>query len=216
MVNRTATGVVAFRAVRSKLLHVQEKTCLEHLDECNAKIEVCSITANERQAEEKPDGHNGSQIHLSRHLDIFPSIQKGCGTSQNLGHEGTKAKMPSCEYNREGKAHRVQDPLVEQNDTGAGSDPRYHIHSGGDGMFIFCFFRQRIDRGQDGRAGLAYAWDIAREALLLFARHGAGRNLGVEEGLEGERSSPFEMSYANRVERFFPWRVGKINCCDLS
>ena len=60
---------------------------LEHLDECNAEVEVCLITTYEAQAEENTNGHDGSQVHSTGHLDCLTAIKEGSGPGQDLGDQ---------------------------------------------------------------------------------------------------------------------------------
>jgi len=72
----------------------EESAYLEHLDERDGKVEVCHVTANERQREHDTDGNNGAQVHLASHWDLFTRVQDRGEASETLGHEGREAQMP--------------------------------------------------------------------------------------------------------------------------
>ena len=98
---RTATGVVALSSI-SQCVNISScsaETYLKHLNERNAQIQVCQISADQTQAEEQSNGHNCSQVHLSSHRDFLSAIKKGCCAGQDLCHHGCKDKMPCCQEN---------------------------------------------------------------------------------------------------------------------
>jgi len=67
---------------------------LEHLDERNTQVQVCQVSADQAQTEEYSNGHDSSEVYSSSHLNRFPTIQKSCGPSHDLGHDGCEDQMP--------------------------------------------------------------------------------------------------------------------------
>lgn len=94
---RTATGVVACWSVSDCPQGSVSLAYLEHLDKGDAEVEVCQVTADERQGEHEANGDNGAQVDPAGHGDLFPRVEHGGEAGHELGHEGGEAEMPCCE-----------------------------------------------------------------------------------------------------------------------
>ena len=68
-------------------------TNLEHLDESNTEVQVCQVSTNQTQAEEQPNGNNGTQVDASSHLDSLAPIKKVCIAREKLGHDCRKSQV---------------------------------------------------------------------------------------------------------------------------
>jgi hypothetical protein len=213
VMRRTATGMVAWEIDDGEQVPPtalsdgggeERSTDLEHLDECNAEVEICEVAADEGQAEEEADRHDGPQVDLSRHLDILPAVEQGRRPREDLRHDGAEGEMPRREDDGIGEAGGVEDPLVEEDDARAHGYPCHHVDRRRYARLWrrLCLLHRRIGDGQQWRsiAGLG-ARDLAREALLLVHRRHGGGDLGAEEGLEGERPRPFERAHCNQTGR---------------
>lgn len=96
---------------------------LEHLDEGDRKVEICEVTANERQREHDTDWDDGAQVHSAGHGDLLSRIQHSCESGETLGHDGRKGQMPCCEDDWVVELGGVENPFVEDNDAGGERDP---------------------------------------------------------------------------------------------
>jgi hypothetical protein len=61
---------------------------LEHLDECDRKVKVCQVAADQGQAEEKTNGDDSAEIDATSHLDLLAAIKQGGEVSHKLCHDG--------------------------------------------------------------------------------------------------------------------------------
>lgn len=96
---------------------------LQHLDEGNTQVEISHVTADQTQTEHKTDGNDSAKVDTAGHLDGLAAVQNVGGTGKDLGHNGREGQVPCCEDNGEAEVGVVEEVLVEQNDTGAQSDP---------------------------------------------------------------------------------------------
>lgn len=72
---------------------------LEHLDKGNTQVEISEVTADQRQREEKANRHNGPEVYTASHGNFFPRVENVSEAGHDLGHDGSKEKMPCCEEN---------------------------------------------------------------------------------------------------------------------
>lgn len=70
---------------------------LEHLDEGDREVEVGQVTADQTQAEEDTNGHNGSQVYAARHLNRLSAIEHSRPAGHDLGNDGGKGEVVSRE-----------------------------------------------------------------------------------------------------------------------
>jgi len=96
---------------------------LEHLDEGNGEVEVCEVTADERQREHDTDWDDGAQVYSAGHWNLLPRIQYSCKSSETLGHNSRKGQMPCCEDDWVVELGGVENPFVEDDNTGGEGDP---------------------------------------------------------------------------------------------
>jgi hypothetical protein len=120
--------------------------CLEHLDKGNAEVQVGQVTADQTQAEEDTNGHNGTQVDTARHLHGLATIEQRGVAGHELGSDGGKGQVVGGQDDgvacirrvsqhslrtrwlcggggRLTEAQRVQNPLVEQDDGGRKTNP---------------------------------------------------------------------------------------------
>lgn len=72
---------------------------LEHLNKGNGEVEVCQVTADQTQAEEDANWHDGSQVDAAGHLDSLSAIEKSRPAGQDLRNDGGKGEVVSREDN---------------------------------------------------------------------------------------------------------------------
>ena len=68
-------------------------TNLEHLDEGNAEVEVGEVTADQAQAEEEADRHDGAEVNTARHLDRLAAIEQSGVPGEQLCHDGREGQV---------------------------------------------------------------------------------------------------------------------------
>lgn len=96
---------------------------LQHLDESDTQVEISHVTADQAQTEHETDGNDSAEVDTASHLDSLAAVQEVGGAGQDLGHNGREAQVPCCEDDGEAEVGVVEEMLVEQDNTGAQSDP---------------------------------------------------------------------------------------------
>lgn len=174
---------------------------LQHLDEGNAQIQISHVTADQTQTEHQADGDDSAEVDTARHLDRLAAVEEVGGAGQDLGHDSRKGQVPCCKDDREAEVGVIEEVLVEQDDTGAESDPDTarvsahrpylsprvfkispHVDCGVErGLGSLLLLRRRVDGGQSLARGLARGAD-----LLAFGTHGERSSLFGKETLKFE------------------------------
>lgn len=60
---------------------------LEHLDKSNREVQICQISTDQTQAEEDTDGHNGTDVNASCHLDGLAAVKVRSPSGHNLSDD---------------------------------------------------------------------------------------------------------------------------------
>lgn len=111
---KTATGVVAYTGRKQLVLELAvackfaENTYLQHLDEGNAQVQICHVTADQTQTEHQTNGDNCAEVDTARHLDRLAAVENGGEAGQKLGHDGRKGQVPCCQNDGEAYRDRAQ------------------------------------------------------------------------------------------------------------
>lgn len=128
---KTATGVVAWRG--SAHLHVLNiplaQTHLKHLNERHGEVQVSQITADEREREHQANWHDSSEVDSAIHGDLLAAIQRVCRAGEDLGHEGRESQMPCRQDDGVVELGGVENPFVEDDDTGGERYPGRDVES---------------------------------------------------------------------------------------
>jgi hypothetical protein len=70
------------------------RTYFEHLNECNAEIEVGFVAKDQTETEEETNWQDSAKVDLTGHLVLFPTIEKRCGSRQKLCHACCDKHVP--------------------------------------------------------------------------------------------------------------------------
>lgn len=89
------TVISNYRQQNGKLIRAE--THLQHLDKGNTQVQVCHITADQTQGEEKANRYNSAQVDPSSHLHSLAAIEQSCCAGENLSHESRECQVPCCQ-----------------------------------------------------------------------------------------------------------------------
>ena len=73
---------------------------LEHLNECDAEVQVRQVSAYKTKTVNYPDGKDSPYIHARVHANILSAIEESRRSSHDLCHYRRKEKVPCCEQHR--------------------------------------------------------------------------------------------------------------------
>lgn len=73
------------------------ETHLQHLDKRNTQVQVCHVTTDQTQGEEKTNRYDSAQVDPSSHLHSLAAIKQICCAGENLSHESRERQVPCCQ-----------------------------------------------------------------------------------------------------------------------